>query len=188
MDDLDKKIKQAYRSKKLSEKQLSGIINQQAVATKKSPLISKSLLKYAALFLVVLSTAFALYYFLSPQENKILNQYAEEIAYNHKKGLPVEIETGNVAELNLELTKLNFELYLPPRITNAYELKGGRYCSVDNRIAAQLKLINQQDKVFTCYVFKKEESFNFDKEFSKKGVQVSLWNSSGLVYALASDP
>lgn len=185
MDDLDKKIKNAYLAKKLSKKQLADIVNQSKQKIETPRLRYRSALKYAALLVILISTVYGFYLFPIQQENKILNSFATEIAFNHQKALPVEIETSDLNELNKQLNKLNFKIRLPSKITDSMVLKGGRYCSVDNRIAAQLKLKTKNDEIVTCYVFKKEEKFNFDKKIMMNNVQVDLWNSDGFIYALA---
>ncbi len=187
MDDLDKRIKRVYLSKTLSEEQLEKIINQSQQKTKKSFSVSKKIIKYAAIALILTSTVYGLYFLPLQKENRILNEFATEIVFNHQKTLPVEFETNNIQHLSKKLNKLNFKISLPSRITDSLELKGGRYCSVDNRIAAQLKLKNEQGKLLTCYIFKKEEHFSFDKKISKENVWVQIWSSDGLIYALASE-
>ena len=63
-------------------------------------------------------------------------------------------------------------------------LVGGRYCSVDNRIAAQLKLEDCDGGFITCFLFKKKESFSFDETITKKHVEVELWDEDPLIVAV----
>ena len=72
-------------------------------------------------------------------------------------------------------------------ITDGKTLVGEKYCSVDNRIAAQLKFINKTGQEETCYVFRNQEKFSFDEDIEKQGVVVTLWNTQKLVFALARD-
>ena len=72
-------------------------------------------------------------------------------------------------------------------ITDGKTLVGARYCSVDNRIAAQLKFINKTGQEETCYVFRNQEKFSFDEDIEKQGGVVTLWNTQKLVFALARD-
>ena len=186
MENLERKIKHAYNSKKLSSNQMESIQNVSPVIYKKRAQIF-SLLKYAAIFLVILSGIYSVYLLPSQQQNKILNQFATEIAFNHNKNLPPEIKTNSISEINKKLNRLNFKITLPKKITDHYKLIGGRYCSVNNRIAAQLKLESTDLKIVTCYIFKKEESFDFNTLKNENNTQVLLWDSNDLIYAIASD-
>jgi len=186
MINLERKIKHAYNSKKLSSNQMESIQNASPVRYKKRDQIF-SLFKYAALFLLILSGIYSIYLLPSQQQNKILNQFATEIAFNHNKNLPPEIKTNSISEINEKLNRLNFKIILPKKVTSHYKLIGGKYCSVKNRIAAQLKLESTDLKVVTCYIFKKEESFDFNTLINENNTQVLLWNSNDLIYAIASE-
>ena len=95
MVNLERKIKHAYNSKKLSSNQMESIQNASPVRYKKRDQIF-SLFKYAALFLLILSGIYSIYLLPSQQQNKILNQFATEIAFNHNKNLPPEIKTNSI--------------------------------------------------------------------------------------------
>lgn len=183
MSDLDKKIASYYNSRKLSPEQLKGIVepSQQKVGGVNwyRPLA------YAASILLLITTVY-LFYFLPNQQNSILEQFAEEVAYNHKKQKPPKFMTSDVAELNQILDKLDFNFELGNRILSQYKLIGGKYCSVDNRIAVQLRLEDKDGNWSTCYIFKKKEDFSFDKSIINDKTEVELWDKDDLIYAIAS--
>lgn len=185
MEDLERKIKDCYYSKALSSKQLEAIVN--TAGEKKKTRSFPPLLKYAAVLLVIIGSAYVFYFAPLQRQTHVLEGFAAEIAYNHTKKLPPAIKTNEVEKLNLELNELNFQIVLPDRITSSFTLLGGRYCSVNNRIAAQLKLKTKTQEIVTCYIFKKEERFNFDETIRQGNVKVEIWESDDLIYAIARD-
>ncbi|MBL4707698.1 MAG: hypothetical protein JKY48_04580 [Flavobacteriales bacterium] len=184
MEHFEVLIKNNYNAQILSTEQLKRILDSSGVRHKRK-FSFPTQLKYAAIIILFLGSVFSIY--LSQRAYIIVHDFATEVAYNHEKKLPPEIQTNSVNQLNQELNKLNFKIVLPERITGTMTLIGGRYCSVDNRIAAQLKLENQNSEIVTCYVFRKEETFDFDQEIVNKNVKVTIWNSDHLIYAIASD-
>ncbi len=184
MKKIEQQIKGFYNSKSLSDEQLELIKSQ--THKKNNRLISiRKIMKYAAVILFFIITTF-IYVQNKNNQNFILQEFANEIAFNHQKQLPSEIKTNNILELKNKMSKLNFDLYLPQKITSNLQLKGGRYCSVDNRIAAQLKFENKQGEIVTCYIFKKEEKFDINQKIEKnKNIEVDIWDDGTLIFALA---
>lgn len=186
MKEFEQQIKEFYNSKSLSTEQLESIIHQSE--NKKNRLISiLHLLKYAAIFFVFAGTVYVLYFLPKQQQVSVINSYAKEIAFNHQKQLVSEIKTSSISELNNKMDKLDFEILLPLKITNNLKLKGGRYCSIDDRIAAQLKFENNQGKIITCYIFRKVEKFVFDKKILNNNIEVVIWDNGTLIFGLATD-
>ncbi len=179
MKKIEQQIKGFYNSKSLSVEQLELIKNQ--TPKKNNSLMSiRKVIKYAAVILFLVITTF-IYVQHKNNQTFILKKMA-----NDQKQLPPVIKTNNILELNSKMSKLNFDLYLPKKITANLQLKGGRYCSVDNRIAAQLKLENKQGKIVTCYIFKKEEKFDINTKIEKnKNIEVDIWDDGTLIFALA---
>lgn len=186
MKEIEKQIKEFYSSESLSIEQLEAIESGSNKRNKRQVVIP-NILKYAAVFIVFIGILYALFLLPKQRQNNIINEFAEEIAFNHLKKLPAEIKTDNVLMLNKKMDKLDFEIVLPQKISTNLVLKGGRYCSVDNRIAAQLKLENKQGNKVTCYVFKKNENFEFDNKIVKDDVEVTFWDDETLIFALATE-
>ncbi len=186
MEEIEKQVKEFYNSESLSIEQLEAIESSSNKKNKRQ-IVTSNILKYAAVFMVFIGILYALFLLPKQRQNSIINGFAEEIAFNHQKKLPAEIKTNNILELNEKMDKLDFEIVLPQKISTNLVLKGGRYCSVDNRIAAQLKLENKQGKKVTCYVFKKNENFEFDNKIVKDDVEVTFWNNEALIFALATE-
>ena len=188
MKELEQQIKEFYNSESLSIEQLELIKRQSE--NKNNRLISyPSLLKYAAILVAAAAgvVLYSVFFIPIQQQNSIVNSFAEEIAFNHQKQLSSEYVTSSILELDTKMDKLDFVLSLPLIITNDFDLKGGRYCSVDKRIAAQLKLENNEGEIVTCYVFRKKESFDFNKTIIYVNTEVAIWDNGTLIFALASD-
>jgi len=85
------------------------------------------------------------------------------------------------------MDKLDFELGLPQNIQTNYQLLGGRYCSVDSRIAAQLKVKNNTGSVGTLYVLKKIEPFDIQDVVLFEKTKVDIWDDGQLLFVFAND-
>lgn len=185
MDNLNSKIKSYYLSKKLTEEQLRKIKNRKLGKGYKLPFIPNAI-KYAAVFIAIIGISYSIFVLTTYQKHTLLESYASEVAYNHKKQLPVEITSSDISELRDKLIKLDFELKFPEIINDNHQIIGGRYCSVDNKIAAQLKIKTKNTKIATLYVFKKDEKLTFDlKNYEMDSVKVMIWHSNDLIFALA---
>lgn len=182
MNDLDKRLKTYFGSKSLSKAQLEQIIE----GPKKRP---KPVLKYLAVAMAaMLVVGFFYSSLIHPTLNKkrIVESYAKEVSYNHAKYLPMEIETGEAQDINNALSKLNFTVANSTRLKEFGKLVGGRYCHIDDQIAAQLRLINQSNDSLTCYQFKQQHNIQFDKIISHDKVNVHLWTQDSIVFAVAA--
>ncbi len=187
MSNIDSKIKSYYLSRKLTDEQLD-IIKNTKIKSDRSHRSSNlsEILKYAAIFVLLVGTIYSIFLFPMYQKNALLNDYATEIAYNHRKNLPIEIISSDIEQIGAKMEKLNFTLEFPDSLQENYNLVGSRYCSVDNRIAAQLKLLGQNEQVATLFIFKKNKDLEFEiKTIVKNDVKVMLWESDDLIFALA---
>ena len=180
----DKIIKAYYHSKRLSNDQIEQILNSTA-KDKKSGGSVHIFMKYAAAFILLLGISYTVFYLPIQKQNVILEGFATEIAFNHTKNLPPEFLTANLTELKENLDQLDFDLRFPDKYFTDKQVIGARYCSVDNRIAAQLKLLGPEGKPETCYIFKKQEKFDFDREIDRGKTHVMLWHSDDLIFAIA---
>ena len=112
-----------------------------------------------------------------------------QIAYNHQKQMVVQTasQLTEVAEL---LPDLSFDLLQSERLPGSvWGLLGGRYCKINNVLAAQLKLRNKNDQqVYTLYQVLLPEKTELPLEPQDgyiDGVKVQIWKESGLLFGLA---
>ena len=78
----------------------------------------------------------------------------DEVIENHLKSYPVVIASGRYDQVQAGLDRLSFSI-LPTRqdVLQEYVLLGGRYCSIQGHLAAQLKVRRaDSQRVDTLYV------------------------------------
>lgn len=142
---------------------------------------------FGALAASVLLTT-TLYVFTLPKVDYI--GLSEEIAYNHNSQMQMEVFSESILDIQQYLNRLDFSLIDSMQLPSlSWQLVGGRYCSIDGKIAAQLKIKNKHDqKIYTFYQAKlPEDTVNSIemKEVKVDGVKVKLWKENGLLMGLA---
>jgi len=93
----------------------------------------------------VVVLALGLPHFVTAMRASLLVAVAQEIAYNHHKGADVDVRSERYEVVQANLDRLGFSL-LPTSGTllTQYALEGGRYCSIHDRLAAQLKVCHRE--------------------------------------------
>jgi anti-sigma factor RsiW len=114
-----------------------------------------------------------------------------EISMNHHKRLEVEVASDQYQVVQAGLGQLDFPI-LPTRkeLLKNYALVGGRYCSVQGGLAAQLKVRDRvSGELLTLYVTHLTDELEridpLDANFD--GVHIRLWQENGRFFALARD-
>ena len=88
------------------------------------------------------------------------------------------------------MQRLDFSLDLPADIQRNFQLIGGRYCSIQGGLAAQLKVRNRVNgAVSTLYVTTLTEKLARIKEqhVLQGRVDIHLWRQQGRFFGLATD-
>lgn len=133
-----------------------------------------------------------------PGTNPMIAQIADEVAENHLKRKPMEVETGDIEELRAYLQQLDFQPVQPALLASAdAALIGGRYCSIQGGIAVQLRVETADGKVRTWY------QTRYDRKrlgeiphrargeppiaTMARGVPVQIWVEKGLLFAVAGE-
>lgn len=114
---------------------------------------------------------------------------AKEIALNHNKRLNVEFSARDYMELRKKMGKLDFPTIASVRLQRGqYQLVGGRYCSIQGQLAAQIKLKDNKGRVHTLYQTPDTNTLAGLAEGERQvdGLRISLWREAGLVFGLAS--
>lgn len=112
-----------------------------------------------------------------------------EVAMNHRKDLAVEVSVTDYRKLRPALDKLSFDV-APPASERAagYQLVGGRYCSIQAQLAAQLKIRHRETgDLATLYVTELSPRLASlpGQRRTTDEFTVELWAQDGLLYALA---
>ena len=183
MRTIEENIKEYYSEKSLSEDKIQFLLNQRTAITK-----NYFFGKAAVGFVIILVSIFT---FFSLRETKLEMRVVNEIAMNHNKQLSVEFAESDLQLLQAKLDKLDFSI-LPADefISNNYNLLGGRYCSIQGNLAAQLKLRNiNSKKTETLYITDVNKGLKKIRpaDTNHDGVQIKIWVKDGLLYGKATD-
>lgn len=128
------------------------------------------------------------------QQSSLIQRIADEVASNHLKMKPLEIEATELATVQHYFSQLTFSPHQTKSFTdnNQIALAGGRYCSIQGAKAAQLRY---QDTTTGAYITLFEaaysaELFNELPHIDRgeapvvtytKGIKVSMWVEKGIV-------
>lgn len=112
------------------------------------------------------------------------------IAYHHNKQMVMEIESSSFIETGAYLSKLDFALIESDKLSSDnWDLIGGRYCALNGRLAAQLRIRNRKNRnVYTFYQLTAPSNISRrekDYESFEKGIKVKLWQEKGLLSGIA---
>lgn len=142
---------------------------------------------------------FLFVFFLTPylhNQSGIQEKIAMEVVANHIKLKPLEIETNSIKAIRKYFKKLDFVPVNSQVVSQlGLQLIGGRYCSLQGNIAAQLRVRKPgTNSVQTLYQteYRKDVFENMpileegDKpvDIHVKGVRVTIWVEKGLLFAL----
>ncbi|MEZ9197888.1 hypothetical protein [Shewanella sp. 10N.286.54.B9] len=158
----------------------------------------------------VLVAAFQLYSYNQMQQlinsgsNKLVMtsiswKIADEVARNHVKMKPLEVQTQQLTQLRDYFSQLDFTPVNSSFLTNSGDndskMLGGRYCSIQGLTAAQIRFSQKDKQPITLYEVQYDPSLygkqpileQGDKptELIVRGVAVSIWVEKGLLMATA---
>jgi len=170
-----------YLDKHLSPEQLEKL--QQLKSSRKTSNNKRYIISTCALVCISISY---LTFFHSHDDNHI----SKQIAYNHSIKLQMEVLSPDYNTVQNHLNKLGFKLVSSTKIeSKEWKLIGGRYCNLNGKIAAQLKVHNAKTgSEYTFYQAKLSaddiEDIT-DNEMYIDGIKVQLWREKGLLMGLA---
>jgi len=194
-DKLGAGLKEYYQRKSLSADSVRRMLAQADNLTSVTPLAIPWFrrpvagLTWVASLLVVVMVAQFLYHQQSYQGN-LTALVLEEIAMNHNKKLDTEYVETRPEMLRIAMQRLDFPLDLPADIQRNFQLIGGRYCSIQGGLAAQLKVRNRTSGALsTLYVTELTEKLARIKEQQvlQGSVDIHLWQQQGRFFGLATD-
>lgn len=147
---------------------------------------NRNLLAVAASIFVIICTT----WIYNGYDVDIREQVAEEIAYNHSKQMALEIISNDLKAVDSYLSELDFALIDSTRVRQiAQRLLGGRYCAIQGKLAAQLRIKDANgDDTRTYYQAIIPKNFNLDgSTYSTwiKGINIELWVEDGVLLGLA---
>lgn len=196
---LKKVIREHVESKTLSTKQMQSLLDLQ----KENNVNQKNQFKKTFQWLTVAAVVFIaignFYYFDLLPGNSLEQQIGSEVAKNHIKLKPLEIQTSNINKIREFFSELDFLPQESTRLKSSSKtLIGGRYCSIQGVTAAQLRLKDSKTgQVQSLYQTVYDKNIFSDlpelKENQKpitvysKGLAVDIWVEKGLLFAITRD-
>jgi hypothetical protein len=123
---------------------------------------------------------------------------ALEVARNHIKLKPLDVETNSMDGIRRYFTDLEFVPAESSLLASAdLELVGGRYCFIQSVPAAQLRMVPYSNRLQTLYQteYRKEifgtlpvmEDGHAPVTVNVKGITVRIWVEKGLLFALTDE-
>ncbi len=192
-------MREHIEKKSLADEQLESLLQLQKGKTEKESSYFNMQPRWLAVAVVVfIAIVNVLYFSMSPQL-ALDQRIGSEVAKNHVKLKPLEIQTSSIQAVRDFLTELDFlpiESVLLKGSTKS--LIGGRYCSIQGVTAAQLRLKDSktgqiQSLYQTVYDKKVFSGLPELKENQKpvtvysKGLAVDIWIEKGLLFALTRE-
>jgi len=113
---------------------------------------------------------------------------AVEVAKNHAKQIAPEIHSASYKDIARGLDQLDFSIE-PERkeMLAGLQVKGGRYCSIQGEMAAQISLTDASGKPCTLYIAPLQGPVERIREaiLQEGNVTVRFWRDNGRLFALA---
>lgn len=145
----------------------------------------------AALLVLVVSLALP-----TEPATSIQQRIAHEVLTNHLRIKPFDVETDSMARVQAYFDRLDFVPRLSPHVGNEkLVLAGGRYCTLQGAIAAQLRFRLPSGEIMTYYQAVYDQGrFGALPDAGRgdppmlvkaRGFRMRLWQESGLVMVTA---
>lgn len=189
MTELDDRLRDYYRGLQLDAVDVQGIAQSNEGKTGLGVFFASWRLGgftwvAAALLLVTISVGIHEYGTHSERTYRTLN----EAAMNHSTRLQLEFEGSTIVEIDQNMSQLPFKVQLPAEFNRQYSVLGARYCTINGELAVHVKFIDREtDQQISLFMARSVDDLQEINATSEQvdGVNVSLWNESGLFYAMA---
>lgn len=181
MDTLDKHIRAHYEATSLEKDQLHRIMNSGSAERRVFRVLSGAI---AAGVLLLASLAVHHQTSIGERADRTLR----EAALNHSTRLDLEFTSDQINTLNQQMALLPFTISLPASLDSSYKIVGTRYCTINGKLAAHVKLLDSSSSnavsIFMTNVDEDLEHLD-NKQRMIDGLDVRLWRERGLFYAMA---
>ncbi len=200
---LKQAVRQHFEQRALSTQQLERLDALMAVNTPGPAgrrLIAKSLIGWPAAAAIAALLAFIVLFLPGPVDDvPMTERIAMEVALNHVKLKPLDVETDNMDGIRRYFTDLEFIPVKSQLLASSnIELLGGRYCSIQSVPAAQLRVSTlDKHRLQTLYQseYRKDvfgplpvlENGDVPVAVNVKGITVRIWVEKGLLFALTEE-
>lgn len=186
MDKLEQDIRDYYGSQSLSDSKIDEILENGKMVDCR-PRILRGNFLWAAACLSILVGGVAIRAGLQPS---LEESVANEVFYNHSKGLEPEVKAPDFERIQKRLTKLTFPI--SPSESgrlDGFRVLGGRYCSIRSQLAAQIDLRDDREGACTLYIAELVADLKRVNPgiYQLDGGTVEIWQDGGRIFALAKD-
>jgi hypothetical protein len=184
MKTLDQELRDYYASQSLSADRVEHILA--AAKIVRPPLWRQPAWIALAAGFMLLLTAVAVLVQRTPPG--ITDLVAAEVARNHNKHLEPEVQAVDFAAIQKALPRLDFSIApTRPDLLAGLTVRGGRYCSVQGQLAAQIALRDGEGSPCTLYVVPLTDTLARVKPgvVTASGAQIQLWRDAHRLYVLA---
>lgn len=190
MTELDDRLRDHYRGMQLDNEAIRRI----SQSSPAEPVLNMSKTfhrwpgaGWAVVAVLVLSLTVAIHQYGTHTERT--TRTLNEAAMNHSTRLQLEFEADSIDDIDVHMAQLPFEVALPSQFSEQFALLGARYCTINGELAAHVKFVDKiTDKQVSLFMTRAVDGLRTIDETRDRidGVNVRLWNESGLFYAMAS--
>ena len=184
MPDLDELIRRHYAARSLPPRRVEAILARARPRRAADPNIWR--LRMAAVAAGML-LCFGLFH-VWMRDRDAAERVLAEIAMNHRKQLDVEVAAEDFSAVVAALDRLDFTARPPLGLGDAFVPVGGRYCSIQGALAAQLKLRHRETgAAHTLYAapLTPELAGLAGTEAAVDGLPIRLWSDGEVFFGLA---
>ncbi len=193
-------LKEAVRAHQnrhhLPPRQLEQLLAMQGMATAPQRTRPRRLMATLAGMVLAFALGWLAVWHQLPPGPAVTELIADEVARNHLKQKPMEVRDGELPALRAYFEQLDFRPVESALLAAAdTRMLGGRYCSLQGHIAAQLHFVTADGAPGTLYQARYDhETFGPLPRRSEgeapvtveaRGVSVTMWVEQGVVFAMA---
>ena len=128
----------------------------------------------------------------------IYQRIADEVATNHIKLKPLEVRSSEMSEVRTFFNPLGFALIESSMFENTpWRIMGGRFCTIQGKVAAQLRMRDEEGQVQTLYQALYDADLHRDlpavirgeipMKLYSHGLKIHIWRERSLLFATASE-
>lgn len=192
-------ISQHIEKQSLTDDQLDELLNSQQMHTRQVEQSTGYNYRWLASVAIFFMAITGVFYINTMPGNTLAERIGSEVAKNHIKLKPLEIQTSSIQVIRNYFTELDFLPIESSLLKQGNKtLLGARYCSIQGVTAAQLRLKDSKTgQVQSLYqtIYKPEVFTGLPKlEEGKqpitiydKGLEVDIWVEKGLLFALTRE-
>lgn len=184
MNDLDQKLRDYYQTQSLPDAKVDEILGTTKMIR---PVFWRQPGWIAAAVAVVILIGMGAM-LLRQSQPPLESIVAKEVIKNHAKQLAPEILTADFTKIQTALPKLDFPIApTRPELLAGLSVQGGRYCSIQQELAAQISLLSADEKPCTLYIVPLTEDFTKISPgvYEEKGGTVQIWQDTHRLFVLA---